>query len=199
MLDRRQYAVKEHVGLFKLCDTFDIFDGETGEQLGCALEEISTFTKLMRLLVNKKLLPTCINIYEGTKEAPGELQFSIRRGMVFLRPKAEIVMPDGKVVGFLRSKLLSLGITLLVFDNNENQIATVKGDWKGWNFKIIDKSEREIGVVAKKWAGLAKEFFTSADNYAIALNDNVELKPGYVTLLLAAGLAIDSIFKEGNK
>jgi uncharacterized protein YxjI len=48
--------------------------------------------------------------------------------------------------------------------------------------------------VTKKWAGLAKEIFTSADNYVI------HLAPGQpqeaVALLLAAGIAIDTVYKE---
>ena len=44
------------------------------------------------------------------------------------------------------------------------------------------------------WAGVGKEMFTSADNYMIALND--EPSPAEAILLLAAGLAVDIIYKE---
>lgn len=74
------------------------------------------------------------------------------------------------------------------------EVALVKGDWKGWNFRFLDSAENEIGTVAKKWAGIGKEFFTSADNYVIALNQ--EAAPAKAMLLLAAGLAIDTVFKE---
>lgn len=198
MLDRRKYAVKERARLFKLTDAYDIFDGETSEPLGIAREEISGLVKFARLLINKKLLPTIVNVYSGTDEKRGPLQFSIKRGIVLLRPKVDIITPDGRTVGYLKSKLLSLGGCFMVFDPNDKQIAEIKGDWKGWNFKITDSTGREIGIVAKKWAGLAKEFFTTADNYAIALNDDVDLQPGFITLLLAAGLAIDTVFKEAN-
>jgi len=58
----------------------------------------------------------------------------------------------------------------------------------------IDKAENEIGTITKKWAGIGKELFTSADNYIIALND--EPAPAKAMLLLAAGLAVDTVFKE---
>jgi uncharacterized protein YxjI len=66
--------------------------------------------------------------------------------------------------------LISLGGRFDVFDVKETKVAEVKGDWKGWNFKVIGKNQNEIGIVTKQWAGIGKEFFTSADNYSISIN-----------------------------
>jgi uncharacterized protein YxjI len=73
-------------------------------------------------------------------------------------------------------------------------VAEVKGDWKGWNFKFLDTSGHELGSVTKKWAGIGKELFTSADNYMIALGEASQA--GSAPLLLAAGIAIDVVYKE---
>ncbi len=70
----------------------------------------------------------------------------------------------------------------------------VKGDWKGWNFSFLDGEQNEIGTVTKKWAGLGKELFTSAGNYMISINGEPEATR--MTLLLAAGLAVDVVYKE---
>jgi uncharacterized protein YxjI len=74
----------------------------------------------------------------------------------------------------------------------------VKGDWKGWNFKFLTSAGREIGTVTKKWAGLGKELFTSADNYVISISDPSMAGPAASALLLAAGIAIDIVFKESK-
>ena len=87
MLDRKQYFIREHAGLLKLTDTCDILDPETKEKLGEAREEISGLIKILRLLVNKSLLPTRIAVYAGRDEATRKLLFSVRRGAAFLRPK----------------------------------------------------------------------------------------------------------------
>jgi hypothetical protein len=50
--------------------------------------------------------------------------------------------------------------------------------------------------VTKKWAGLGKELFSSADNYIISITDVAGAGQGASALLLAAGLAIDIVFKE---
>jgi hypothetical protein len=75
-------------------------------------------------------------------------------------------------------------------------VAQVKGDWKGWNFQLLDANGGELGVITKKWAGIGRELFTSADNYMISLSDATGIHAGNVVLLLAAGLAIDVVFKE---
>jgi uncharacterized protein YxjI len=182
MLNLKTYLIKEHVGMMKLHDTYDIFDAETNEQVGVAKETISTFATILRLLVNKQLIPTTVTV----TDMDDEVVFKIHRPFSLWRARVNIENADGEV----------LGGGFYVYDNNDEQFAEVKGDWKGWNFKFLTADGKQLGTVAKKWAGLAKEFFTSADNYVIALNDSVAKNKASIILLLAAGLAIDVIYKE---
>jgi uncharacterized protein YxjI len=195
MLDLNAYFIKEQVGLLKFTDTYDIFDPETNEQIGVAKEEPSGLVKVLRFLINKRMLPTTVNVYEQGKSRP---LFSIHRPFTFFRSKVEIRDADDNLVGYFKSKILSLGGGFLVYDKNDNQFADVKGDWKGWNFKFLTTDGVELGTVTKKWAGLAKELFTSADNYVITISEEVEEKEDGNMLLLAAGLAVDVIYKEGG-
>ena len=61
MLDRTAYYIKEHVGFLKFSDTYDILDPDTQEQIGIAKEKPGALIQALRLLVNKKLLPTTAN------------------------------------------------------------------------------------------------------------------------------------------
>jgi uncharacterized protein YxjI len=141
------------------------------------------------------MLPTKVFVYEGASaEDESRLLFSIQRGFTLFRSKINICDPSGKVIGWFQSKAFSLGGAFRVFDAAGQEIALVKGDWKGWNFRFLDTRENEIGTVTKKWAGIGKELFTSADNYVIALNQ--EAGPEKAMLLLAAGLAVDTVYKE---
>jgi uncharacterized protein YxjI len=194
MLNRTTYFIREHLGILKLSDAYDILDPETQEQIGIAREEVGGFAKLMRLLINKQMMPTTICVYSSAGEGDiGDLQFSIKRGWTFLRSKVMVLNSEGTPVGYFKAKLLSLGGTFRVFTVDDQEIALVKGDWKGFNFRFL-KGEEEIGTVTKKWGGLGKEMFTSADNYVVNLNG--EPNPLVNTLLLAAGLAVDCVFKE---
>jgi len=193
LLERTTFFVKERVAFLKLADIYDILDPATSQGIGVAKEEPPAWAKYLRLLVNKQLLPTAVNIYESETQPP---VLSIHRGFTFLRSKIRVVAGDGRQLGYFRSKLLSIGGGFYVFDHQEQQVAEVKGDWKGWNFKFLNQQGREIGAVTKKWAGLGKELFTSADNYIISLTDVSGSSPDTGALLLAAGLAIDIAYKE---
>lgn len=195
MLDRKTFFIREHVGFLKLSDTYDILDPETQSQIGIAKEKPSTLVHILRFLIDKRMLPTKVFVYEGTDfENENKLKFSIQRGITLLRSRVDIVDSKGTTVGWLKSKLFSIGGAFYVFDAKDNQIALVKGDWKGWNFRFLDNKEKELGLITKKWAGIGKELFTSADNYLISLNEAAS--PTNAILLLAAGLAVDTIYKE---
>ncbi|MDH4163976.1 MAG: phospholipid scramblase family protein [Nitrospirota bacterium] len=195
MLNRKNFFIREHVGFMKLSDTYDILDPETQKQVGIAREKPGTLIHVLRFLVNKRLLPTKVFVYEGENhEDESKLLFSIQRGVTLFRSRVNIHDKGGAIIGWLKSKVFSLGGAFYVYDAADNEVAFVKGDWKGWNFRFLNKSERELGTITKKWAGIGRELFTSADNYMIALNQ--EATPAQAMLLLAAGLAVDTVYKE---
>jgi uncharacterized protein YxjI len=195
MLSRKAYFIREHVGALKLSDTYDIIDPENSEQIGIAKEKPGALVHILRLLINKAILPTAVHVYEGSDpKDESKLLFSIRRGLTFVRSKVHIHDQSGNAVGYFKSKLFSIGGAFHVFDAKDHRVAFVKGDWKGWNFSFKDTADQEIGTITKKWAGVGKELFTTADNYMLSLTDHHS--PAKATLLLAAALAVDTIYKE---
>lgn len=194
MLDRTEFFVKEHVGLLKARDAFDILDLDSQEKIGEVSETTPGWVIGLRLVVNKQMLPKRIEIKDVNSETP---VCTLEKGMSFFVSKVFIIDQAGEKRGYLKSKVFSLGGGFHVFDMNNQKVADIKGDWKGWNFKMLDSSGAELGTIAKKWGGLAKEMFTSADNYVIALNDEGATRGnGVKIMLLAAGIAIDTVFKE---
>lgn len=193
MLNRTQFFIREHVGMLKLSGTYDILDPQTKAPIGQAREEISGLVKFFRLLIDKSLMPTRIAVYAGSGERPTQLVFSIRRGPALLRPKVFVSDATGAPLGYFQSKVFSLGGAFRVFAADGTEVALVQGDWKGWNFHFLSGTT-ELGVVTKKWAGFGKELFTTADSYVVSLHGTSS--PAMSTLLLAAGLAIDTVLKE---
>ena len=193
MFNLKTFLIKERVGFLKLVDTFDIYDLSTGAQVGIACENIGILVKLLRFLINKRLLPTTVEVRE---REDGHVVLTISRGLTLLRSHVTVTDSVGKQIGLFKSKLFSIGGGFHVLDGLEQPVAEIKGDWKGWNFRFLTPEGNEIGKVTKKWAGLGKELFTSADNYIIALSETAAIRPDAAPLLLAAGLAIDTVFKE---
>ncbi|MFC4739688.1 phospholipid scramblase-related protein [Flavobacterium ponti] len=58
------------------------------------------------------------------------------------------------------------------------------------------KENRELAHVSKKWAGIGKEFFTSADNYVLEIFNHVPENDIVRPLILASVMCIDMVFKE---
>ena len=192
MFDRRTFFVKERVAVLKLTDTYDILDPATGATIGIAKEVIPGWMKALRLLVNKMLLPTTVIISEREGSAP---LLTIKRGFTLLRARVEVFDARDQKLGYFKSKLFSLGGAFRVFDPADREVALVQGNWVGWNFELKSPDGRKLGAVTKKWAGIGKELFTSADNYIITMDD--EKQPTAMTaLLLAASIAIDTVYKE---
>ncbi|MBI5366180.1 MAG: oxidoreductase [Planctomycetes bacterium] len=195
-LELREFIVKEHVGLLKLTDTYDIFNPQTQQQVALAREAIGDGMKFLRLLVNKQMMPTTVRVTERDENGP--LLFEIQRGWTFLRAKVMVLDAAGRELGYFKSKLFSLVGGFLVHDMADQLVAEVKGDWKGWNFTFVGPNQQEFGVVTKKWAGVAKELFTSADTYAVSIAPLADAVANSRILLLAAALAIDIVFKEAS-
>lgn len=194
MLDRKTYVVKERTGLMKLVDTYDLLDPQTGQQIGIAKEEPPGLIKYLRLVMNNKWFPTVVNVYE---QEGGRPVLSIHRGVAIFRPKVHVKAGD-RELGYFKAKFLSIGPSFNIFDMQDREIGSVKGDWKGWNFQLLSPQGEELGRVTKKWAGL-KELFTTADTYVINIADAAAGRQDVAQLLLAAGLAIDTVFKEKDE
>lgn len=195
MLGCSTYFVREHVGAFKITDTYDIVDAESQKLLGVAREEPPVWAKWLRLLISKGAMPTAVKVYADGADQP---LFSIERGFTLLRSSVRVLGKDGQPLGMFVTKLFTLGGAFTIYNNSGIEIAQIQGDWKGWNYKLIGQDGTELGSVSKQWAGL-KELFTSADHYFIQLAPNEDDGAAGKLLLLAACLAIDIIYKEGKR
>jgi uncharacterized protein YxjI len=185
------FLVKEQIGMFKASNNFDIFNPENNELvLTCREPNLGFFTKLFRFTDYKRMTPFNIEI----KTATGELTVQIKRGVTIFRSDIDVFDGGGRKIGVFKQKFFSFGGRFEVHDHQDKHLCTLQGKWTGWDFKF-NKDNKELANVSKKWAGLGKEFFTSADNYVINITDVAEeskLRP----LLIAAVMCIDMVFKE---
>lgn len=72
---------------------------------------------------------------------------------------------------------------------------TPKGKWTSWDFKFV-KDNLEFATITKKWKGLGRELFTTADNYMLSINDAVGQDSPLRQMILAAVMCIDMVLKE---
>jgi uncharacterized protein YxjI len=72
----------------------------------------------------------------------------------------------------------------------------LKGKWTSWDFKFVSADNKEFATVTKKWSGLGKELFTSADNYVLQISSEVPENHPLRQLIMAAVMCIDFVLKE---
>ncbi|RMD85715.1 MAG: oxidoreductase [Candidatus Dadabacteria bacterium] len=193
MLALKTYFVREHVGLLKLHEAFDILDPESGEIVATAVEEAGPARKLLKLVVSKRMLPFKVVL----RDVQERTLLVIERGFTFLRSRVRVLDPSGRLLGSFRQRLLTIGGRFDILDADDRPVAELKGNLIGWDFKFLDGDGRELGRVTKKWAGVGKELFTSADNYVVSLADGTDPK-ATGPLLLAAAISIDLVLKESG-
>ncbi len=194
MLELQQFLVKQQVSLFKGRADYDIFDPDTQQQVGAAREAEGFLRVLLAMVLSKSQRPRTIEV----RDQAGTLLFSIYRPWSLFRTKVRVLDENGQMLGYFKTKVLSLSGGFWVYDPQDQQIAELKGDWKGWNFKFLSPEGGELGQIGKKWAGLAKEMFTTADTYMVSMGDVPSSDRITKTLLLAASLAVDIVYKEGD-
>ena len=185
------FLVKEQIGMFKASNNYDIFNPENNELvLTCREPNLGFFTKLFRFTDYKRMTPFDIEI----RTASGELTIQIKRGVTIFRSDIDVFDGGGRKIGVFKQKFFSFGGRFEVHDKNDRNLCTLQGKWTGWDFKF-SKDNKELANVSKKWAGLGKEFFTSADNYVINISDVAQDNP-LRQLMIAAVMCIDMVFKE---
>lgn len=192
ILSKNVFLIKEKVGMFKAANSYDIFDPENGSQImSCTEPNLGFFTKLFRFTDYKSMTPFNVVV----SDTQGKPMLSIKRGFTIFKSDVEVFDANDKLIGVFKQKLLSIGGKFQIHDNNDRQLCTLQGKWTGWEFKFL-KDNKELATVSKKWAGMGKEFFTSADNYVLNINDHVAADDAVRPLIFAAVMCIDMVFKE---
>lgn len=192
ILNRNLYFVKEHVGMFKAANNFDIHDPESKEVImTCREEKLGFFTKMFRFTDYKRMTPFHIEI----KTVSGENVISVKRDFTWFMSKVEVFDEKENLIGIFKQRFFSIGGKFDIYDAKDAFVCTLKGKWTSWDFRFI-QNETEFAHVSKKWAGFGKEFFTSADNYMLGINENVPAESPIRPLILAAVMCIDMVLKE---
>lgn len=192
-LNKNLYFVKEHVKMFKAANSFDVFDPQTSELiLQCREENLGFFTKMFRFTDYKRMTPFNMEI----KTPAGATILTVRRGVSWFLSTVEVIDEQNRVIGKFKQKFFSIGGKFEVLDASERTLCTLKGRWTSWDFKFVANDGKEFASVTKKWSGIGKELFTSADNYILQINPEVPADNPLRMLIMAAVMCIDLVLKE---
>ena len=194
LLEHDRLVVNQKAKLIELTNEYKIRD-EQGNDIGVIRQEgQSKLRKLLRLASNvDSMLPVRLSVYD----AGGRKVVGLRRPFTWWRSKMEVVDASDQVVGRITQQNFMGKIRFGLFDAVGAPLGELRAEnWRAWNFSITDGSGQEVARITKKWAGLGKEIFTTADNYVVEIQPGVRGPLRQVVLASAAG--IDTALKNSK-
>ena len=194
LLSRSVLVISQKAKLIELTNEYKILD-EAGNQIGSIRQEgQSKAKKVLRFVSNlDQFMTHKLSVYD----AEGRKVVELLRPRKIMKSTLEISDGAGRAVGKIvqqnvfgkkRFGLESESGELLGSINAEN--------WRAWDFSIQDASGAEVGRITKKWAGLLKEGFTTADNYV--LNVSRDVSPDLRLMMLGSAAGVDVALKQDD-
>lgn len=162
-LNYNAILVDEKISVLKFANAYRVYDLE-GNNVG-SIEQVNVSggAKAARLLLGSSAKGLQQFHYKLLDKNGKQLAAVHRDGGAF--SQIRIVDSEERTVGTLnRGK---------VYSPDNNLLCSLKSDWKGWNLTLKDPNDNPIGEVKKKWNGVGKELFTSADKYYVSLEPSV--------------------------
>jgi len=194
LLEHDVLVVNQRAKLIELTNEYDIKD-EQGNQIGVIREEgqskakkvfrffsdLDQFlthrlafydaggTKVLEFVRPPKIFKSTVEVFDGEGRPAGKI---VQRN-VFGKKRFSLEDPSGQSLGSIDA---------------ENLLS--------WDFVIQDAGGTEVGRITKKWAGILREGFTTADHYVVNVTGAVS--PEMRRLVLASGAAIDTALKQDD-
>ena len=154
-LNNNLFLVKEHVGLFKAANNFDIYDPQTGEViLHCREPRLGMLTKLFRFTEYKRFTPFEIEITTPS----GEPVCSVHRGLSIFLSTVDVRDTQKETIGSFKQHLFSIGGAFTVLSATGKELCHLKGSWTGWNFRFVADDGTEFAHVTKNGLVLGRNF-----------------------------------------
>jgi uncharacterized protein YxjI len=195
LLTAERLVVNQKAKLIELTNQYLIRDAE-GNELGRIQQEgQSTLKKVLRFVGDvDQFLTHTLAIYDSTDNKLVEV---VRPRKVF-KSKFEVKDGTGRLVGRIVQNNVFGKISFDFQDAGDTKLGAIKAEnWRAWDFSIVDAQDQEIGRINKKFVGVAKAVFTTADNYVVDIQPSVT---GDLRLMtLGAALAIDTALKQDTR
>jgi uncharacterized protein YxjI len=194
LLEMNRVFVKQRAKLIELTNEYALFD-ESGNQVGVVREEGQTVAKKLLRIVSSldQFMTHAYSVYE----ADGTKALGLTRPRKLLKSKVEVVDGQGNALGTIAQQNV-MGKKRFGLESAAGEpLGAINAEnWRAWDFQILDGQGVEVGRITKKWAGIGKELFTTADNYLVELSES--LSGPLRALALAAAVGIDTALKQDS-
>lgn len=185
---RKKYAISEEVGATSLNEFFKIADPENGETLAVVEEQCTTGQMIAKAFLDKAFLPVKLLM----KTPAGEKILEITQPASFMCSVFTVKNADDKVLCVFKQRMSIFKPGIDVIDGNGQKLGTLDGNWRFRSFQFKDNNANALASIRHQFAGLAKELFTTADDYELDIHGDSSM----TLISLAAVICIDFIYHE---
>jgi uncharacterized protein YxjI len=185
--------VSQKTKLIELTNEYAVMDGQ-GQQIGAVVQVgQSTLKKAARLFSNfDQFLTHRLEVRDVT----GPILVLTRPAKI-VKSRVLVTRPDGTPVGEIVQANVFGKIRFDLVSGGQLVGAIQAENWRAWDFAIIDATGTEVARITKKWEGLARTLFTTADRYVVLVH--FRLPEPLASLVIASALTVDTALKQDDR
>jgi len=185
--------VSQKTKLIELTNEYAVLDGQ-GQQIGAVVQVgQSPLKKAVRLV---STLDQFLTHRLEVRDARGPV-LVLTRPAKFVRSRVVVQRPDGAAVGEIVQANVFGRIRFDLVVNGQVVGAIQAENWRAWDFAITDAAGVEVARITKKWEGLARTLFTTADRYVVLVH--YRLPEPLASMVLASALTVDTALKQDDR
>ncbi|TFV49428.1 DUF2510 domain-containing protein [Blastococcus sp. TF02A-35] len=193
LYDQPVLVVSQRTKLVELTNEYAVYDGQ-GQQVGAVVQVgQSTVRKAVRLLSS---LDQFLTHHLEVRDARGPV-LVLTRPAKLVRSRVVVQRPDGTTLGeIVQANVFGrIRFDLVVGDQVVGSIQAE--NWIAWDFAVLDAAGTEVARVTKKWEGLARTMFTTADRYVVLVH--YRLPEPLASMVIASALTVDTALKQDER
>ena len=194
LLNVNRMFVNQKAKLIELTNEYKIRD-EQGNEIGVIRQEGQTALKKAARFVSSldQFMTHTLSLYDST----GTKVLELTRPRKFIKTKVTVADGAGRPVGQIAQQN-AIGKIRFALEGNGTPLGEIRAEnWRAWNFAIVDHAGQERARITKKWEGLAKTLFTTADDYLVEIDPSIT--GDFRLLVLAAAAGVDTALKQDSR
>ncbi|TFV73323.1 DUF2510 domain-containing protein [Blastococcus sp. CT_GayMR19] len=186
-------VVSQKTKLIELTNEYAVFDGQ-GQQIGAVVQVgQSSLRKAVRLFSQ---FDQFLTHHLEVRDARGPV-LVLTRPAKLVRSRVLVTRPDGASVGEIVQASVFGKIRFDLIANGHLVGAIQAENWRAWDFAILDAAGTEVARITKRWEGLARTLFTTADKYVVHVH--FRLPDPLAGMVIAAALTVDTALKQDDR
>ena len=194
LLSHDVLVISQKAKVIEMTNEYRVFD-DAGIQIGTIREvEQSTTKKAVRLFSG---VDQFLTHKLGVFDRDGQQVLLLERPAKLLKSKIKVSDAQGTERGAILQDNVVGPKHFALVDGRGTRIGSIDGEnWMSWDFAIHDGTGVEVGRITKKWAGILKEGYTTADTYILHIE--AEVSPDLRLLMFASAAGLDVALKQDD-